>query len=87
MKELLEKYAKVLLDSCLKVEKDQPLFVSVNVERIDFARIVNQTALYMGEKDIYLEIVDPYLKHDVLKNLEVEELKKLSCLLYTSRCV
>lgn len=78
MKELLEKYAKVLLESCLKVEKDQPLFVSVNVERIDFARIVNQTALDMGVKDIYIEIVDPYLKHDVLKNLEVEELKKLS---------
>ena len=78
MKELLKKYAKVLLESCLKVEKDQPLFVSVNVERIDFARIVNQTALDMGVKDIYIEIVDPYLKHDVLKNLEVEELKKLS---------
>ena len=78
MKELLKKYAKVLLESCLKVEKDQPLFVSVNVERIDFARIVNQTALDMGVKDIYIEIVDPYLKHDALKKLEVEELKKLS---------
>ena len=45
MEKLLEKYAKVLLENCLKVEKNQPLFISVNVERIDFARIVNRIAL------------------------------------------
>ena len=78
MQELLEKYAKVLLESCLKVEKNQPLFVSVNVERIDFARIVHKIALNMGVKDIYIDIVDPYLKHEALKSLDVEELKKLS---------
>ena len=78
MQELLEKYAKVLLESCLKVEKNQPLFISVNIERIDFARIVHKIALNMGVKDIYIDIVDPYLKHDALKNLEVEELKELS---------
>lgn len=78
MQELLKKYAKVLLESCLKIEKNQPLFISVNVERIDFARIVHKIALSMGVKDIYVDIVDPYLKHDVLKQLEVEELKKLS---------
>ena len=78
MQELLEKYAKVLLESCLKIEKGQPLFVSVNVERMDFARIINKVALNLGIKDIYFDISDPYIKHDVLKNLEVEELKKLS---------
>lgn len=78
MEELLEKYAKVLLEDCLKVEKGQPLFVSVNVERTDFARIINKTALTMGVKDIYIEMVDPYLKHEALKQLEIEELKKLN---------
>lgn len=78
MKDLLEKYAKVLLESCLKVEANQPLFVSFNVERMDFARIVEKVAFELGIKDIYFEISDPYLKHEALKKLEVEELKNLS---------
>ena len=63
MKDLLEKYAKVLLESCLKVEANQPLFVSFNVERMDFARIVEKVAFELGIKDIYFDISDPYLKH------------------------
>lgn len=78
MKDLLEKYAKVLLESCLKVEANQPLFISVNVERMDFVRIVEKVAFELGVKDIYFDIADPYLKHEALKKLEVEELKKLS---------
>lgn len=78
MKELLEKYAEVLLKSCLKVEKDQPLLISGDMERIDFIRILEKKALEMGVKDIYFDISDPYLKHEALKNLEVEDLKKLT---------
>ena len=78
MFELQEKYAKVLLESCLKVEKDQPLFISFNVERIDFARIVGEIAFNMGIKDIYFDSSDPYLKHEALKHLEVDELKELT---------
>ena len=78
MFELQEKYARVLLESCLKVEKNQPLFISANIERIDFVRIVTKIAYELGVKDIYYDISDPYLKHEALKNLEVEELKKLS---------
>ena len=43
-----------LLESCLKIEKNQPLFVSITIERIDFASI-NKIALNMGIKDIYLD--------------------------------
>lgn len=78
MKNLQEKYAEVLLRSCLKVEKNQPLFLSFNVERIDFARIIAKTAYKLGVKDIYFDISDPYLKHDALKNLEIEDLKELT---------
>lgn len=77
MEENLRKYARVLLSNCLKIEVSQPLFISFNVERIDFARIVASEALKMGIKDIYFDIVDPYLKHDLMKNLEVDDLKKL----------
>ena len=62
-----------LLESCLKIENNQPLFVSITIERIDFARIINKIALNIGIKDIYFEISNPYLKHDALKKLEVEE--------------
>jgi len=78
MKELQEKYARVLLESCLKVDKDQPLFISYNIERSDFVRIVAKIAFEMGIKDIYFDSSDPYLKHEALKNLEIDELKKLT---------
>ena len=78
MKELQKKYAKVLLESCLKIEENQPLFISFNVERIDFVRIVAEIAFDMGIKDIYFDSSDPYLKHEALKHLDVEELKELT---------
>ena len=74
---LQEKYARVLLETCLKVEENQPLFISYNVERRDFVNIVTKIALELGVRDIYYEASDPYLKHELLKVLEVEDLKKL----------
>ena len=76
MKELMIKYAKVLLDTCLKVDKDQPLFINVDPERLDFVRIISKIAYEKGITDIHLELIDPYLKHDALLNLGVEELKR-----------
>ncbi len=78
MNDLKIKYAKVLLDSCLKIEKGQPLFISFNIEIIDFVRIVASEAFERGITDIYFEAIDPYLKHDALKYLDVAELKELT---------
>lgn len=77
MKELLKKYANVILNTCLKVEKNQPLFISANYERIDFVRIIANLAYEIGVKDIYFDLTDVYLKHDALKNLKFEDLKNL----------
>lgn len=77
MNELLKKYASVILNTCLKVEKDQPLLISANYERIDFVRILANIAYEIGVKDIYFDLTDVNLKHDALKNLEFEELKQL----------
>ena len=77
MNELLKKYASVILNTCLKVEKDQPLLISANYERIDFVRILANIAYEIGVKDIYFDLTDVHLKHDALKNLSLEELKKL----------
>lgn len=76
MEKLQRKYAEVILKNCLKVEPNQPLFISANVERRDFVKIVGQVAYEIGVKDIYFDLQDPYLKHDALLNLSVEELKK-----------
>ena len=78
MNELMEKYAKVLLETCLKIEKNQPLFISFNIERLDFVRVVAKVAYTLGVTDIYFDMSDPYLKHDALISLEVEDLKKLT---------
>ena len=77
MKELQEKYARVLLETCLKIEKGQPLFISYNFERKDFVDIVTKIAKELGVEDIYYDESNPYLKHDALKELDIEELKKL----------
>lgn len=78
MNDLQKKYALVLLKTCLKVDEKQPLFISFNLERLDFVRIVVNTAYDLGVTDIYLDMVDSQLKHDALKNLSVEDCKELS---------
>ena len=77
MNELKEKYASTILKSCLKVTKNQPLFISANYERIDFVRILANEAYKIGVTDIYFDLTDVYLKHDALLNLETEDLKQL----------
>ena len=77
LEKLQEKYASVILKTCLKIKKDQPLFISANYERIDFVRILANVALENGVKDIYFDLSDSYLKLSVLKNLKLEDLKQL----------
>ena len=78
MNELLKKYANVILNTCLKVEKNQPLLISANYERIDFVRILAQEAYKIGVIDICFELTDVELKHDALKVLSLDDLKKTS---------
>ncbi len=76
MKELQEKYASVILNSCLKLHKNQPLFISASTEAKEFAETVKKTAEEMGIQDIYLDLIDPYLKHDLILNNDLDTLKK-----------
>lgn len=78
MQEKLEKYASIILKNCLDIEQNQPLFISFNIERIDFVRILTRMAYELGVKEIYYDMVDPYLKHAALKSLNLEQLKKSS---------
>ena len=75
MIELQEKYANMILKVCLRVKKGQPLFISANSERSDFVRILANCAYEIGVKDIYFDLIDVNLKHDMLKKLDIEDLK------------
>ena len=75
MKELQEKYANLILKVCLRIKKEQPLFISANSERADFVRILVSRAMDLGIKDIYLDIIDVNIKHDLLKTLSLDDLK------------
>lgn len=77
MQDLMRKYASVILNACLKVEKEKPLFISCTTERLDFVRIVTEEAYKLGVKDIYYDLNDPYLRHEAMKNLNLDELKNL----------
>ena len=75
MEELMTKYSKMILNVCLRVKSNQPLFISFNSERLDFVRILASEAYKIGVKDIYFDCIDSILKHDMLKNLDIEDLK------------
>ena len=77
MNEKLEKYASVILESCLKVD-GEPLFISANSEVAYFVRILAKKAYELGVKDIYFDLVDVNLKHDALLSLDYEDLKEMS---------
>lgn len=73
---LQEKYARVILESCLKIEREQPLFISYNKERKDFVDIITKIAKEHGVTDIYYDESDPIKKHELLKSLSTDELKE-----------
>ena len=75
MEELMSKYADMILNVCLRVKANQPLFISFNSERLDFVRILAKRAYKVGIKDIYFDCIDSILKHDMLLNLDIEDLK------------
>lgn len=77
MNELKTKYANIILNSCLKLKANQPLFISANSLVSDFVRIVAEEAYKIGVKEIYFDITDPYLKHDALKNLSQSQLQNM----------
>ena len=77
MNDNLRKYADVLLNTCLKIDKGQPLFISYNKERQEFVDIICELAKELGIEDIFLDKQDPYLKHDCLLKYSIDELKEL----------
>lgn len=75
MNKYYEKYANLLLKRCLSIKKGQPLLIAAPIDAIDFVRIVSRVALENGITDIYFDLDDEILKHDLLKNANEEDIK------------
>ena len=73
--DLKRKYAHLLLD-CLNLKKGDYLFVSIPTSALYFKKLIIEEAEAYGLKDIYFDEVDSYKKHDLLKNLDQENINK-----------
>lgn len=76
MEELKRKYAKFILEGCLKVKEGQPLYVSGWTYTQDFTDLVVEEAKKIGVTDIYLEIRDRKKMRECIETLSIEECVK-----------
>lgn len=73
--DLKRKYAHLLLD-CLNLKKGDYLFVSIPSFAQDFKKLIIDEAKEFELKNIYFDEVDSIKKHDLLKNLDQENINK-----------
>ena len=85
-KELLEKYADVLIEKGVNIQKGQYLLLQCCIDTLPLARIICEKALLKGAKDVHVSISDPVIKKlrgkylsqeqcSVVYDFEKEELK------------
>ena len=61
-KELLEKYADVLIEKGVNIQKGQYLLLQCCIDTLPLARIICEKALLKGAKDVHVSISDPVIK-------------------------
>ncbi|HZW68357.1 MAG TPA: aminopeptidase [Pseudogracilibacillus sp.] len=59
--EMLEKYARLVVEKGVNVQKDQPVFITVPIEGADFGRLLVKYAYEAGAKDVHVHWVDDAL--------------------------
>lgn len=74
MKDMDLKYIKLLVDKCLWFN-NKSLLISYNKLNKNFIDKLCDYAKNKGIDDIYLEEIDYYYKHDLLKNSTIDEIK------------
>lgn len=72
-KEVMEKYADVLVQKGLNIQKGQYLLLQCCPDTLALARIVAKKALQRGAKDVHVSISDPYIKQIRGKYLSKEQ--------------
>ena len=76
MKDMDSKYIKLLLDKCLWFNETKILFISFNKLNREFVQKIYEYALSIGIDEVYLEEIDEYYKHDLLKNSTIDQIKE-----------
>jgi aminopeptidase len=69
-----DKYIELLINKCTNVKEVPVLFISFNKEIRNFIDKLVDYVKKLGINDIYLEEVDQYLIHDLLKSMSYEEM-------------
>lgn len=76
MREKLEnKYIDLLINRCLSFKKSNALFINYSKDLEEFVKKLVSKVKEKSILDICLNCIDPYYKHDKIKNLSVEEIK------------
>ena len=75
MKELYYKYAHLLLERGLCINKGEPLLINAPIDAIDFVRVLTDVACNLSVDDIYYDWYDDELKHTQLKYYNEEAIK------------
>ena len=71
-----ENYIKLLVDGCLKLTKNDALFISYDKINHDFIMNLVSYVKKKGIKDIYLDASNIFQIHDILMNSTMEEIKE-----------
>ena len=73
MENLKRKYARFILEECLKVKEGKPLYIASKSYLEDFTNLFVQEAKNLGVTDIYLEVTDPMKQRKLLLEKSVDE--------------
>ncbi len=76
MHELYNKYARLLLERGLRINRHEPLVINAPIEAIDFIRVLTEVALSLGVDNIYYDWYDDELKRLELDYFDEEAIKK-----------
>lgn len=79
IEKLESKYIELLLKKCINFKKSKSLFISYNKLNKNFVENLVKEAESLGATDIYLEEEDLNYKHDLLKDIRLDEIKEHPC--------
>jgi len=69
-------FIDLLLDKCINLKKTKSIFISYNTYNEAFIQKLLERLKNYKIKDIYLDCIDPFFEHDLLKKLSIKEMKK-----------
>ncbi len=75
--ELLEKYAKLIVEVGANVQKNQLVWINSSTETKDLARLIVKAAYNAGAKRVSVQWKDDYVSRYGLESMEIEELIKI----------